>query len=84
MRLVPLLLTLVCSPPAMALDLWLWGDDAAWVRQAQLPPGFELELLVDGLDGPRMLRFAGHGELLIGSKSGRVYRLTPPCREPEV
>ncbi len=83
-RLVALLLVFVFCPPAMALDLWPWGDDAASVREAQLPPGFELELLVAGLDGPRMLTFAANGELLIGSKSGRIYRLQPPYREPEV
>lgn len=83
-RIVLLLLALVCCPPAMALELWPWSDDAASVRKAQLPPGFELELLVADLDGPRMLTFASNGELLIGSKSGRIYRLLPPYREPEV
>src|SRR3569833_440033 len=46
--------------------------------------GYRLELLSDMLVGPRLLTFAPNGELLIGSKSGRVYRLTPPYTRPEV
>lgn len=46
--------------------------------------GYRLELLTDKLDGPRLLTFTEQGELLIGSKSGNVYRLTPPYRQPQV
>ncbi len=49
-----------------------------------VPEGFLLEVLVEDLGGPRLMVFAPGGELLIGSKSGRIYRLVPPYREPEV
>ena len=55
------------------------------VRQvARVPKGFRLELLTDRLDGPRLMAFADNGDLVIGSKSGRVYRLPPPYTSPEV
>jgi glucose/arabinose dehydrogenase len=43
-----------------------------------IPAGMELELLTDGLDHPRLMEFLPNGELLIGSRSGKVYRLEPP------
>lgn len=49
-----------------------------------LPAGFQLKLLTDQLDGPRMLSFSSAGELLVGSRSGAVYRLKPPYTKPEV
>ncbi len=51
---------------------------------ARVPKGYRLELLTDKLDGPRLMAFAGNGDLVIGSKSGRVYRLPPPYTSPEV
>lgn len=53
-------------------------------RIVQVPLGFELELLTAALDGPRLLTFSANGDLFIGSKSGRVYRLPPPYTSPEV
>jgi glucose/arabinose dehydrogenase len=53
-------------------------------RTVQVPKGFELELLTAALDGPRLLTFSANGDLFIGSKSGRVYRLPPPYTSPEV
>ncbi len=50
----------------------------------QLPAGSRLELLTDHLEGPRLLTFADNGDLFIGSKSGRVYRLQVPYTEPQV
>lgn len=52
-------------------------------RTVRVPEGYRLELLTDKLDGPRLLTFA-NGELLIGSKSGRIYRLAPPYTRSEV
>ena len=43
-----------------------------------MPKGYRLELLTSALDGPRLLTFAPNGDLFIGSKSGKVYRLAPP------
>jgi glucose/arabinose dehydrogenase len=51
---------------------------------ARVPMGYRLELLTDKLDGPRLLTFAANGDLFIGSKSGKVYRLAPPYTQPEV
>lgn len=52
-------------------------------QTVRVPEGYRLELLTDKLDGPRLLTFA-NGELLVGSKSGKIYRLTPPYTQPEV
>ncbi len=51
---------------------------------ARVPKGYRLELLTDKLDSPRLLTFAGNGDLFIGSKSGKVYRVPPPYTSPEV
>lgn len=50
----------------------------------RVPAGYTLELLTSELDRPRMLTFAGDGNLFIGSRSGNVYRLEPPYRQPQV
>ena len=55
---------------------------ASW--DIQLPEGMQLELLTTRLDGPRLMSFLPNGDLLIGSKSGRVYRLPAPYSAPEV
>lgn len=47
-----------------------------------IPKGYRLELLTDELSSPRMLTFAQNGDLLIGSRSGAVYHLAPPYRDP--
>lgn len=49
-----------------------------------LPEGFELDVLSDEMDGPRLFSFDKNGVLLIGSKSGHVYRLEPPYKTPTV
>ena len=49
-----------------------------------VPAGYRLEILVTKLEGPRLLTFGEEGELFIGSKSGRIYRLRPPYTRPEV
>lgn len=51
---------------------------------ARLPDGLRLELLTADLDGPRLMAFAANGDLVIGSRSGRVYRLPPPYTDPQL
>jgi glucose/arabinose dehydrogenase len=58
--------------------------DGGVVRQAIVPAGYTLDLLTTQLDRPRMLTFAANGDLFIGSKSGRIYRLAPPYTRPQV
>lgn len=53
-------------------------------RIARVPRGYRLELLTAALDGPRLMAFAPNGDLFIGSKSGKVYRLAPPFTAPGV
>ncbi|MDO9371705.1 MAG: PQQ-dependent sugar dehydrogenase [Gammaproteobacteria bacterium] len=53
-------------------------------RVAWVPQGYRLELLTGALEGPRLLTFSGNGDLFIGSKSGKVYRLPPPYTVPQV
>lgn len=48
---------------------------------ARIPAGYRLEVLTERLAQPRMLSFGTDGELFIGSRSGRIYRLLPPYRE---
>jgi hypothetical protein len=50
----------------------------------RVPTGYRLELLTRRLDAPRLFPFAANGDLLLGSKSGHVYRLPPPYSRPEV
>lgn len=50
---------------------------------AQVPMGYRLDYLA-ALDGPRLLTFGSNGDLFAGSKSGKVYRLTPPYTRPDV
>lgn len=51
---------------------------------AQVPEGYELELLNGELDGPRLFQFDTSNNLVIGSKGGYVYRLSPPYAQAEV
>ena len=53
-------------------------------HSVRVPIGYRLELLTRRLDGPRLFTFAANGDLLLGSKSGHVYRLPPPYSRPEV
>ena len=57
------------------------GSDTYKMR---IPQGYQLELLTDDLDGPRLMGFDRQGVLLIGSKSDVVYRLSPPYTQPEI
>ncbi|MGW8247463.1 MAG: PQQ-dependent sugar dehydrogenase [Acidiferrobacterales bacterium] len=41
-------------------------------------------MLTDRLDGPRLMTFAANGDLLIGSRSGRVYRVPSPYHAPQI
>lgn len=50
----------------------------------RVPAGYTLELLTAELDQPRMLTFAGDGNLFVGSRSGDIYRLEPPYNRPQV
>lgn len=66
-----------------------WGlSDASIEAQGrryavQLPQGYVLELLTDALEGPRLMTFGPGGELLVGSRSGRIYRIPPPYTTPQ-
>ncbi len=51
---------------------------------ARIPRGYRLQLLTDKLDAPRLLTFGNNGDLFIGSKSGKIYRVPPPYTSPEV
>jgi len=78
---------LLCYAAAAAGDsgyreevLHIRGKD--WTLR--VPAGMQLDLLSDRLDGPRMLTFLPNGDLLSGSRSGRVYRLSAPYQRAEV
>lgn len=50
----------------------------------RIPRGYVLELLTDDLDGPRLLQFDANNNLVVGSKSSQVYRLSPPYKKARV
>ncbi len=77
----------VITKPALAQVLEYRQQEITvedFTRRVQLPAGYTLEILTTELDGPRLLSFAANGDLFIGSKSGKVYRLVPPYTRPEV
>jgi glucose/arabinose dehydrogenase len=90
MRRILVFLFAVLSHPAIAADpaapqyakqkLIVSGD--TWTLT--IPAGMQLELLTGKLNKPRMMEFLPNGELLIGSRSGEVYRLQPPYTRPEI
>lgn len=53
-------------------------------RIVTIPKGYQLEILTDRLDEPRLLTFHSNGDLFSGSKSGNVYRFAPPYTKAEV
>lgn len=50
----------------------------------RIPVGMQLELLTNEMDSPRLLTFTKNGDLFAGSRSGNVYRITPPYTRAEV
>ena len=77
-----LLVTLICPAHAdtdpvsryTQQQLTISGD--TWTLT--VPAGLQLQLLTDALDKPRMMNFLANGDLLIGSRAGKIYRLEPP------
>lgn len=59
-------------------------DIAGSKRSVRLPKGYRLELLTTALEQPRLMTFAANGDLFIGSRSGKVYRLPPPYTTPQL
>ncbi len=49
-----------------------------------IPAGYELEFLTGSMSRPRFMYFTSNGDLLVGSRSGKVYRLAPPYTQAEV
>ncbi len=83
--LLPALLAGWLPRLACALDFTQQSIDIdGKTYRVRVPAGYRLELLTRRLDGPRMFSFAANGDLLVGSKSGHVYRLPPPYTRPGV
>jgi len=86
--LMGLLVLLFCiTVPASAANPTLVNqtlriDGDTWTLR--VPAGLRLEVLTTSLDAPRLMSFLPNGDLIIGSKSGKVYRLAPPYTQPEV
>jgi glucose/arabinose dehydrogenase len=53
-------------------------------REVSVPAGYVLEVLVSGLGGPRLMTFGANGDLFVGSRSGKVYRIPPPYTSAQV
>lgn len=57
-------------------------DGQRWVLN--IPSGTQLELLTTAMDSPRLMTFLPNDDLLVGSRSGNIYRLAPPYTDPDV
>ena len=68
------------EPAPHSQDLTVAGE--TWTLA--IPAGMQLELLTDRLEKPRLMKFLPNGELLIGSRAGKIYRLEPPYTRAEV
>jgi len=85
-----------CLAALLALAAWpaQAGGELAYTVQPltaggriwplRVPQGLRLELLTADLDGARMPVFLPNDDLLIGSSSGAIYRLTPPYTHARV
>ncbi len=67
--------------PLFASPLQFNAKDTTFT--AKIPAGYTLELLNRDMQRPRLMTFHPSGELLIGSRSGHIYRLKPPYRQAE-
>ncbi len=52
--------------------------------QVSIPHGYVLEIVSTDLQQPRMMTFTQDKELLIGSRSGKIYRLQQPYQQVEI
>lgn len=81
----------------LGFSLWMMSVSAAPLQyetqtveiagakhSVRLPKGYRLEFLTPALEQPRLMTFATNGDLFIGSRSGKVYRLPPPYTTPQV
>lgn len=48
-----------------------------------VPRGYSLDLLTTDLQRPRLFIFDQHGNMLVGSRSGHIYKLKPPYTDPQ-
>jgi len=50
----------------------------------KVPRGYVLTRLTTEMQRPRLFTFDQAGNMIVGSRSGHVYRLTPPYKNPEI
>lgn len=91
MKLSGMLMVLFALGPSV-----VWSAPAALQYQQQqitldgkkvgvtLPKGYRLELLTSVPDAPRLITFATNGDMFLGSRSGKVYRLQAPYIRAEI
>lgn len=77
--LFPILLPASTEVLSYQVQILVYRGKSLSVR---VPAGYQLELLTDKLNKPRLPTFAANGDLFVGSRSGEVYRLTPPYNRP--
>ena len=88
LRLALVLFACVCTPAVLA-----GPDPVAFHQQVishrgeqfeiQLPQGYALVRLQADMQRPRLFIFDSAGNMLVGSRSGNVYRLAPPYNKAE-
>ena len=80
--LLCLCLTSVCTARPVMHTQVLTITGKSW--PVAVPEGLQLELLTDKLEAPRLMEFLPNGVLLVGSRSGKVFRLEPPYTQASV
>jgi len=69
------------EPLALVAQTLKIGNESLEVRVAD---GYRLERVAGQLERPRMITLTPAGELLIGSRAGKLYRLRPPYDDVEL
>ena len=70
------------QPGSIKLDRHVAEADGE-VYAIHVPAGYKLELLTTDMQRPRLLIFDQAGNMLVGSRSGHVYKLKPPYTDPD-
>lgn len=72
----------VAEPEKIKFDIHVAevGDE---IFSISVPQGYRIELLTTDMQRPRLFIFDDAGNMLVGSRSGHVYRIPPPYNDPE-
>lgn len=85
-HLLRLILATLTTSLALAFAGTASGRTAAPLEQIRLPPGFRIEVLVDGVRNARAMTFSPAGTLFVGTREdGKIFAVTSPLQgQPKV